>query len=198
MALMDIDGDRLIDVFVANDTVQNFFFHNQGDGTFEEGGELYGLAYGADGKATGAMGVDVGYLHNDTNIGFLVGNFANEMTSVYLSQDNPTFYVADAIGVGIGAPSRMALTFGLFLFDYVLDGRLDLLQANGHIETEIEKIDPSQHYRQAVQLFWNAGPSHVPRFVLAEGRAWGTCRGRSSDAGPLLPTLTATAISMWC
>jgi hypothetical protein len=173
LALMDIDRDSHIDVFIANDTVQKFFFHNQGGGTFEEVGELYGLAYGPDGKATGAMGVDVGFFHNDTDIGFLIGNFANEMTSVYLSQDDPTFYVDDAIGVGIGAPSRLALTFGLFLFDYDLDGRLDMLQANGHIETEIQKMDPSQHYRQAAQLFWNAGASHVPSFVLADAASVG-------------------------
>jgi hypothetical protein len=173
LVLIDIDGDGYIDVFVANDTVKNFFFHNRGDGTFEEVGEIYGLAYGADGKATGAMGVDVGHLLNDRNLGFLIGNFANEMTSVYVSQDDPTFYVDDAIGAGIGAPSRLALTFGLFLFDYDLDGRLDMLQANGHIETEIEKLDPSQHYRQAAQLFWNAGPSHVPNFVLAEAASAG-------------------------
>jgi len=165
VALMDVDGDRLMDIFVANDTVKNYFFHNLGEGTFEEVGELYGLAYGSDGKATGAMGVDVGHFRNDHNIGFLIGNFANEMTSVYVSQDIPTFYVDDAIGEGIGAPSRLALTFGLFLFDYDLDGRLDMLQANGHIETEIHNIDPSQKYLQAAQLFWNAGPDHVPGFV---------------------------------
>ena len=168
LALMDIDGDHRMDVFVANDTVRNFFFHNQGDGVFEEVGELFGLATDADGKATGAMGVDVGYIRNDNNIGFLIGNFANEMTSVYISQDNPTLYVDDAIGEGIGAPSRLALTFGLFLFDYDLDGRLDLLQTNGHIETEVQQIDPSQHYRQAAQLYWNAGPSHKSGFVLAD------------------------------
>ena len=173
LAFMDIDGDARLDVFVANDTVRNFFFHNQGDGVFKEVGELFGLAYGADGKATGAMGVDVGYIRNDSNIGFLIGNFANEMTSVYISQDDPTFYVDDAIGEGIGAPSRLALTFGLFLFDYDLDGRLDMLQTNGHIETEIPKIDPSQHYRQAAQLFWNAGPSHKSGFVLADAASVG-------------------------
>jgi hypothetical protein len=172
LALMDIDGDSRIDVFIANDTVRNFFFHNQG-GVFEEVGEPYGLAYGADGKATGAMGVDVGFFRNDQNIGFLIGNFANEMTSVYISQDDPSFYVDDAIGEGIGAPSRLALTFGLFLFDYDLDGRLDMLQANGHTESEIQKMDPSQHYHQATQLFWNAGPSHVPGFVMVDAASIG-------------------------
>lgn len=158
LAPIDLDQDGWMDLFIANDTVRNFLFHNNGDGAFEEVGEIYGVAYGSDGKATGAMGVDVAHYRNDHNVGFMIGNFANEMTSVYVSQDDPTFFVDDAIGEGIGAPSRRSLTFGLFMFDYDLDGRLDVLQANGHIENAINKVDPSQAYKQAAQLFWNAGP----------------------------------------
>ncbi len=158
LAPMDVDQDGWLDLFIANDTVRNFFFHNNGDGTFEETGEMFGLAYGPDGNATGAMGVDGGYYRNDRRVGFMIGNFANEMTSVYVSQDDPSLFVDDAIGEGIGAPSRRALTFGLFLFDYDLDGRLDLLQTNGHIEDQINRVDPSQTYGQAAQLFWNGGP----------------------------------------
>ena len=165
LAPIDLDRDGWIDLLVANDTVKNDFFHNLSNGKFEEVGELYGLAYDPDGSATGAMGVDVGHFRNDRNLGFMIGNFANEMTSVYVSQDDPTFFVDNAIGEGIGAPSRRVLTFGLFLFDYDLDGRLDLLQANGHLENEIHKMDPSQTYRQAAQLFWNTGPGRGPAFV---------------------------------
>ncbi len=154
---VDVDGDGWIDVLVANDTVRNFFFHNLGDGTFEEVGEDFGFAYDRNGNATGAMGIDSAYYRNDHNLGFMIGNFANEMSSVYMAQDDPAFFVDEAIGEGIGAPSRLMLTFGLFLFDVDLDGRLDVLQANGHIEDEIQKVDPSQFYRQPAQLFWNGG-----------------------------------------
>ena len=157
LAPVDVDQDGFIDILVANDTVQNFFFHNQGDGTFEEAGEVYGFAYDRNGNATGAMGMDSAYYRNDHNLGFMIGNFANEMSSVYVAQDDPSFFVDEAIGEGIGAPTRLMLTFGLFLFDYDLDGRLDVLQANGHIEDEIQKVDPSQFYRQPAQLFWNGG-----------------------------------------
>jgi hypothetical protein len=168
LAIIDADQDGWSDVFIANDTVRNYFFHNQGDGTFDEVGELYGLAYGPNGNATGAMGVDVAHFRNDQNLGFMIGNFANEMTSVYVSQDDPSFFVDDAIGEGIGATSRRALTFGLFLFDYDLDGQLDMLQANGHIENEINKMDPSQTFKQAAQLFWNAGPNQRTGFISVE------------------------------
>lgn len=157
LSAVDVDGDFDLDLFVANDTVRNFFFENQGDGTFEEAGELYGLAYDRNGNATGAMGADAAYYRNDHNLGFLIGNFANEMTSLYVAQDDPGIFVDEAIGEGIGAPSRRMLSFGVFLFDYDLDGRLDLLQANGHLEEEIGKVDPSQQYRQPAQLFWNGG-----------------------------------------
>jgi hypothetical protein len=79
-------AQRRDDILVANDTVRNFFFHNQRDGTFAESGEFFGLAYDRDGNATGAMGVDVAHYRNDSELGVLIGNFANEMTSIYVSQ----------------------------------------------------------------------------------------------------------------
>ena len=165
VAPIDLDRDGHIDLMIANDTVRNFLFHNQGDGTFAEVGELWGLAYGRNGEATGAMGIDAGHYRNDDDLGFAIGNFANEMTSLYISQGDPTFYADEAIGEGIGAPSRLMLSFGVLLFDYDLDTRLDILQVNGHLESEINTVDPSQTYEQPAQLFWNAGPDHRQGFV---------------------------------
>jgi hypothetical protein len=128
-------------------------------------GAFWGLAYGRAGEATGAMGVDAGYYRNDQELGFAIGNFANEMTSLYLSQGDPSLYADEAIGEGIGASSRLMLSFGLLFLDYDLDGRLDLLQTNGHLESEINSVDPSQSYEQASQLFWNAGPDHRQGFI---------------------------------
>jgi hypothetical protein len=165
VAPVDVDEDGHMDLLVANDTTRNFLFRNLGDGSFEEAGEFFGLAYDRDGNATGAMGVDAAYHRNDANLAFLIGNFANEMTSVYVAQGDPSFYVDEAIGEGIGAPSRRALTFGLFFFDFDLDGRLDMLQTNGHIENEINRVDASQQYRQSPQLFWQAGAESSQLFV---------------------------------
>jgi hypothetical protein len=173
VAPVDIDRDGWIDLLIANDTVQNFFFHNQQDGSFEETGEIYGLAYGRNGEATGAMGLDSAYYRNDNELGFAIGNFANEMTSLYISQGDPTLFADESIGEGIGAPTRTKLSFGTLLFDYDLDGRLDLLQTNGHLESEINTVDPSQTYEQASQLFWNAGPEQRQTFVPVDGGTTG-------------------------
>ena len=162
---IDVDSDGWIDLFVANDTVQNFFFHNQGNGTFKESAVELGLAFDRNGSATGAMGTDASFYRDDRDLGFAVGNFANEMTSLYVSQGDALLYADEAIGDGIGPASRRVLTFGLFFFDYDLDGRLDLFQANGHLEEEINVVQPSQHYAQAPQLFWNCGPDCPASFV---------------------------------
>jgi hypothetical protein len=162
---MDVDRDGWMDLFVANDTVRNFFFRNQGDGLFREEGVEIGMAFDRNGAATGAMGSDAAYYRNDEGIALAVGNFANEMTSFYVSQGDPSQFADQAIGDGIGPGSRKALTFGLFFFDYDLDARLDLFQTNGHLEEQINVVQPSQHYAQPPQLFWNCGPDCPSTFV---------------------------------
>ncbi len=161
----DIDDDGDADLLVANDTVRNFLFLGRGDGTFEEVGELYGVAYGRDGNATGAMGIDTAYYRGDGNLGIAIGNFANEMTSLYVAQGDPSLFADESIPDGVGAPSRRQLSFGVFFFDYDLDGRLDLLQANGHLDDQINQVDPSQTYAQSAQLFWNAGDAGARTYV---------------------------------
>jgi hypothetical protein len=165
---VDIDRDGWLDLVVSNDTVQNFLFMNKHDGTFEENGMAAGLAFDNSGKATGAMGVDAAAYNNDSEFAVAVGNFSNEMSSFYVSREGVPLFTDEAIVSGVGSESRQALSFGLFFFDYDLDGREDLLQTNGHVENEINVVQPSQHYEQPTQLFWNCGPKcarnfeHVP------------------------------------
>jgi hypothetical protein len=169
---IDIDEDGWMDLVVANDTVQNFLFHNQGNGQFEESGMTSGLAFDNTGSATGAMGVDASYTP-DGELAVAVGNFANEMTSFYVSMRKALLFTDEAIVSGIGPGSRQALSFGLFFFDADLDGRQDLLQTNGHVEDEINVVQPSQHYEQPTQLFWNCGPECARPFVQVEESAMG-------------------------
>src|SRR5713101_6574825 len=153
----DVDGDGWVDLVLANDTVPNLVFINQHDGTFKEIGAQSGVAFDSYGNTRGAMGIDTARYRNDGKLGIAIGNFANEMTALYVAQNSPTNFNDEAITEGVGPASRLLLKFGLFFFDYDLDGRLDLLTANGHLEEEISKIQKSQKYRQPAQLFWNAG-----------------------------------------
>jgi len=157
VAPVDLDGDGWIDLVIANDTVQNFVFHNQRNGTFKEIGAASGIAFDSYGNTRGAMGIDSARYRNDQTLGVAIGNFANEMTALYVSQKDPLVFTDEAITEGIGPASRQWLKFGLFFFDYDLDSRLDLLSVNGHLEEEISKIQKSQRYAQPAQLFWNAG-----------------------------------------
>lgn len=167
----DVDEDGWPDIVVANDTVRNFLFHNQGNGTFREKGQEAGVAF-VQGVARGAMGIDFGEyrsgrVENGKNqpgqCALVIGNFANEPDAL-LRLDNPKrLLFTDVAAVeGIEGPSRITLTFGAFYFDYDLDGRLDYLALNGHLEPEINKVQSSQHYRQPAQLFWNTGD--IPAF----------------------------------
>jgi hypothetical protein len=158
VAPFDVDGDGLVDVAVANDTVQNFFFHNLGRGKFEEMGITSGMAFDQSGSARGAMGIDWADFKNDGSLGMAVGNFANEMTALYVTDDPKSLQFSDLANIyGLGAPTQPPLKFGLFFFDYDLDGRLDLLSTNGHLESDIQKVQASETYAQSAQLFWNTG-----------------------------------------
>ena len=162
---VDVDNDGWIDLIVANDTVQNFLFHNERNGTFKEIGARSGIAYDAYGLTRGAMGIDAARFRNDDTLGIAIGNFANEMNALYVAQRDTLIFADEATKEGLGKPSEKLLKFGLFFFDYDLDGRLDILTANGHLEPEINRVQPDQQYRQPAQLFWNRGDNKGAGFV---------------------------------
>jgi hypothetical protein len=154
----DVDGDGLVDIAVANDTVQNFFFHNKGGGKFEEEAIMCGVAFDQSGSPRGGMGADWAHFLNDQRFALAIGNFANEMTAFYVCDRPSSMQFKDLANLyGLGAPTQPPLKFGLFFFDYDLDGRLDFLSANGHLEPEISKVQASETYEQPAQLFWNSG-----------------------------------------
>ncbi len=179
----DYDRDGWLDLVIVNDTVRNFLFRNQGDGSFEEVAVFEGIAYDRNGKATSAMGVDAARFRDDQEVGIAVGNFANEMASLFVTTDGRAPFVDEAVLEGLGPASRIPLTFGVVFLDYDLDGRLDLLLANGHLEHEIQKVQQSQTYAQPPSLFWNCGEA---------------CRGRYlpvTDAGDMAEPLVGRGIA---
>jgi hypothetical protein len=166
---VDIDNDGWIDIVVANDTVRNFLFQNNRDGTFSEVGRLSGIAFDrSTGNARGAMGIDAARFREDGTLAIGIGNFANEASALYMAKPGKKQFIDAAMYTGFGPPTRQGLTFGLFFFDVDLDGRLDVLGANGHLEEEISKTQQTQRYEQPPQLFWNAGRDARNELVLVD------------------------------
>ena len=165
---VDLDGDGFMDLVVANDTTPNYVLHNQKNGTFKNIGASAGVAFDSYGNARGAMGIDAAHFRNDAALGITIGNFANEMTALYVSQPGGMSFTDEAIPEGLGPASRLLLKFGVFFFDYDLDGRLDVLSANGHLDEEIVKLQKSQSYRQPAQLFWNTGAKSGATFAAVD------------------------------
>ncbi|KLU07419.1 hypothetical protein RISK_000497 [Rhodopirellula islandica] len=165
LALCDFDQDGYMDVVVANDTVQNCLLRNSGDGKFSEMGAICGIAFDSTGNARGAMGIDVTSFRERSSMAVAIGNFSNEMTALYVTKAGRMQFYDEAVSTGLGPSTRLLLTFGLAYVDYDLDGRLDLFCANGHLEEDINRVQPSQHYEQPPQMFWNAGPEYETEFL---------------------------------
>jgi hypothetical protein len=178
VAVIDFNNDGWPDLFVANDTQPNKLYRNLQNGTFKEEGLTAGVAFGEDGVARGAMGVDAADYDRCGRQHLVVGNFANQMIGLYHNEGNGLF-VDEAPRSPIGRASLLSLTFGLFFFDYDLDGYPDIFAANGHIEEQIGRVQSKVQYEELPLLFHNAGGGKfqpVPAFskaLVARGAAYG-------------------------
>lgn len=197
VAVLDYDVNGWPDLFVANDTQPNKLYRNQKNGTFAEEGLEAGVAFGEDGVARGAMGVDAADYDRSGRPHLLVGNFSNEMLALYHNEGSGIF-VDEAPASAVGRASLLTLSFGVFFFDYDLDGLLDLFAANGHIEEEIGRVQPRVAYRQPPLVFRNLGAgkfepvgarlgAELNRPVVARGAAYGDY-DKDGDLDVLLTT----------
>lgn len=163
----DLDRDGLPDILVTNDSGPNLFFHNTGEGSFEEIGLFSGIAYTAEGRAQANMGMAIGDVNGDGFEDVFVTTFSDDHYSLYLSQRGPTFIESSA-SVGLAGPTTPFLGWAAFFLDFDNDGRLDLFAANGHL------------YPEANQM---AGAGYLQPDLLFRGLSGGRFEDVSAAAG---------------
>ena len=170
IAVFDYNNDGWPDLFIANDTQPNKLYRNSGKGTFLEEAVSAGVAFGEDGVARGAMGVDAADYDRSGRPHLLVGNFSNQMLGLYHNEGSGLF-VDEAPRSTVGRASLLSLAFGVFFFDYDLDGHPDLFAANGHIDEEIGRVQPKISFKQPALLFRNTGKGRFENATSSAGSA---------------------------
>ena len=156
IAIADYDRDGRIDLFIANDSMPEFLYHNKGDGTFEENGLMSQVAVDEDGRTYAGMGVAFDDLNNDGLPDLVVDDLANQMYAIYQNAGDGTFTYTTKTS-GMGRMSLLHSGWGLGLIDYDNDGWKDLLIAQGHDLDTIEMTNPQLRYREPMLLVRNTG-----------------------------------------
>jgi len=168
VAMLDYDQDGWPDLIVANDTQPNKLYRNNRNGTFKEVGVEAGIAFSTDGRARAGMGVDAGDFDGSGMPGIAITNFDNEMLGLYRPSSKGV-YEDIAITAGVGYPTKQMLGFGCLFADMDLDGALDLVIANGHIDDTVRNIHGNIGYAQLPQLFLNRGKGTFRDATLETG-----------------------------
>ncbi len=156
----DINGDGLMDLFVANDTVQNFLFVNRGKGKWEEIALAAEVGFSANGTPRSGMGVDAADVNGDGRQDLFVANVDQEMFSLYRNDGNE-FFSDIAASHGVAQATRLLSGWGLKFFDYDNDGFVDLFLANGHPDDMIESYSQQVRYKEPLLLFHHDGTKLV-------------------------------------
>jgi enediyne biosynthesis protein E4 len=185
IAILDYDNDGWPDVLFSNDTQPNKLYRNNGNGTFTEKAVVAGIAFSEDGVARAGMGVDAADYDRSGNASILITNFSNQMLSLYHNEGKGLF-VDEAPRSEIGRASLLTLGFGCFFFDYDLDGWPDIFIANGHIDGEIQRVQPNVKYAMPPHLFRNMGKGNFKEVTKTLGAAFNTPRvGRGAAYGDI-------------
>ena len=152
----DYDDDGWQDIFIANDSSENFLFHNNRDGTFREVGYLAGVAVNGDGKTEAGMGTDAADASGDGRLDLIVTHLDLEQARFYRNLGGGTFE-DDTFPAKLGYATFHLSGFGTRFMDYDNDGWRDLFMANGHILDNIELVHPGTHYAEPKLMFRNIG-----------------------------------------
>ncbi len=154
VAFADYDNDGFTDIFVANDGMQQYLFHNNRNGTFTECALESGAALSADGKPLSGMGTVFQDYDNDGMPDVIVTVLPREVYGAY-HNDGQGLFTNRSLETGLGALTAGSSGWGVGLEDFDNDGWKDLLVAQSHVLDNVEAIDPSLHYLEPPLLALN-------------------------------------------
>ena len=180
VAFNDYDNDGFADIFVANDGMEQFLWHNNGDGTFTNRALEAGVALSDDGKAYSGMGVDFADFDNDGRPDIVVTDLATEVYALYRNEGNGLFRYC-SLSAGLGPLSARSSGWGVGWRDFDNDGWKDLFVAQGHVMDNIERVTAGLEYKEIPLLAKNEA-GKLQR-VAIEGAA--PVAGRGSAFGDL-------------
>jgi hypothetical protein len=180
VAFADYDDDGFTDIFVANDGMQQYLFHNNGDGTFTEGALESGAALSVDGRPLSGMGAVFQDYDNDGRPDILVTELPREIYGLY-HNDGQGLFTNRSLETGLGAMTAGSSGWGVGLEDFDNDGWKDLFVAQSHVLDNVEAIDHSLHYLEPPLLALN----HGGRFERAESGVTVPVAGRGAAFGDL-------------
>jgi enediyne biosynthesis protein E4 len=155
VSFADYDGDGWPDVFVTNDNMPNFLFHNRGNGTFEETALLAGVALRSDGKPVASMGTDFRDYNNDGLPDIVFTALSGETFPLFKNDGKGNFSDA-TYGSKIGSLSLHHSGWGVGLVDFNNDGWKDLFTSNSHVNDRVELFEAAV-YQEPDSLFVNQG-----------------------------------------
>jgi enediyne biosynthesis protein E4 len=163
VSFADYDRDGFVDVYVANDSVQSFLYHNNRNGTFTEVGLLAGVGFNEDGKTFAGMGVDFADYDNDGHPDIFVTDLSNERYRLFRQNGDGSFRDMTNMS-GVGAATLSFAGWSARFFDYDNDGWKDIFVAQGHVMDTIEKTAPNLKYLQPPLLLRNESGRFVRAF----------------------------------
>jgi hypothetical protein len=166
VAFADYDSDGFTDIFVANDSVQCFLYHNNGNGTFNEVGLLAGVGYNEDGKTFAGMGADFSDYDNDGLPDIVVTDLSNERYILFRNNGDGSFRDATNQS-GLGSATLAFSGWSTRFFDFDNDGWKDLFVAQSHVMDTIEKTSPNLKYQEPPLLLRNES-GHFVRVIAGE------------------------------
>lgn len=178
VAFADYDGDGFMDIFVANDGMQQFLFRNNGNGTFAERALEAGAGLSEDGRRLSGMGIVFQDYDNDRRPDIVVTELPREIYGLYHNEGDGSFSYR-SLETGLGVLSSGSSGWGVGLEDFDNDGWKDLFVAQSHVLDNVEQIDPSLHYKELPLLAMNRNgrfervDSGASSAVAARGAAFG-------------------------